>query len=250
LIQINRQGNLSKKTLVSFAKTQAPKKEKKDLSTIIQTAVSKQLVSDVPIATFLSGGIDSPLISAFAKKQMHTIEAFTLEVANPELNESEIAKAYAEHLNIKQHIVSVSETDLLSEIDAHFKAFSEPFGDYSSIPTYVISKEAKKKHTVMLSGDGGDELFFGYPRMLDVLQKRRWCKLPFLLRRPLAQVTNKVGFTITWAPYVSSLDAFIANKHLKLPAVTLAGAFPNTPLSKPMTSLYSFTNFNKQGVLR
>ncbi|MFD1014612.1 asparagine synthase (glutamine-hydrolyzing) [Winogradskyella rapida] len=249
LLQIDRQGNVTKKAIVSFKKTQKAVESTTDLSAILQNAVSKQLVSDVPIATFLSGGVDSPIVSAYAKKHIPDIEAFTLEVDNPNLNESEIAKAYATHLEIKQHIVAVHERDLLLEIDSHFKAYPEPFGDYSSIPTYVISKEAKKKHTVMLSGDGGDELFFGYPRMLDVLQKRWWFKLPFFLRKPLAQITNTLGLTKTWAPYFKSLDAFIANKHLKLPVETLSAAFPNTSFSKSINNLYSFTNSNNSRLL-
>lgn len=249
LLKIDREGVVSNKTLVSFNKTQEPEKALTDLSAILQTAVAKQLVSDVPIATFLSGGIDSPLISAYAKKHISGIEAFTLEVDDPKLNESVIAKAYADHLSIKQHIVSVKEADLLAEINSHFKAFSEPFGDYSSVPTYVISKEAKKKHTVMLSGDGGDELFFGYPRMLDVLQKRWWFKLPYPIRKVLAQVTNTIGLTKTWAPYFKTFDAFIANKHLKLPAATLNRAFPNASFSKSMNATYSFRNSSKRALL-
>ncbi|MCL8006541.1 asparagine synthase (glutamine-hydrolyzing) [Gelidibacter japonicus] len=249
LLRINRQGIVSKKTLVSFNKTQEPEKALTDLSTILRTAVAKQLVSDVPIATFLSGGIDSPLISAYAKKHIIGIEAFTLEVDDPKLNESAISKAYADHLNLKHHIVTVKESDLLSEINAHFKAFSEPFGDYSSIPTYVISEKAKKKHTVMLSGDGGDELFFGYPRMLDVLQKRWWFKLPYVIRRILVQITNKLGLTKTWAPFFRTFDAFITNKHLKIPVTTLSNAFPDISFSKAMNSMYSFDNSNKQELL-
>ncbi|TDU34410.1 asparagine synthase (glutamine-hydrolysing) [Gelidibacter sediminis] len=249
LIRIDREGNTSKKKLVSFTKTQKPVSTETVLSSIVQHAVSKQLVSDVPIAAFLSGGIDSPLISAYAKKQIPSIEAFTLEVDNPNLNESEIAKAYANHLEIKQHIVPVKESDLLSEIDTHFKAYPEPFGDYSSIPTYVIAKEAKKKHTVMLSGDGGDELFWGYPRMLDIINKRWWFKLPFFLRKPLVQVTNKLGFTNTWAPYFRNLNAFISNKHLQIPKSTLDKAFPLVSHSSEMQELYQFKNSGTKSLL-
>lgn len=249
LLQINRQGKTTKSTLVSFEKTQKEEQVQRNLSAILQTAVSKQLVSDVPIATFLSGGVDSPLISAYAKKHIQEIEAFTLEVDNPNLNESEIAKWYAEHLQIKQHVVAVHEKDLLLEIDAHFKAYSEPFGDYSSIPTYVISKEAKKKHTVMLSGDGGDELFFGYPRMLDVLQKRWWFKLPFFFRKPLAQITNTLGLTKTWAPYFKTMDAFITNKQLHVPSHVLEAAFPRVSFSKELKDLYTFKNNGKKKLL-
>ncbi|WP_417200711.1 asparagine synthase (glutamine-hydrolyzing) [Bizionia sp.] len=249
LVCINRQGEVLKNTVVSFSHTQELEANRTTLASVLQTAVAKQLVSDVPIATFLSGGIDSPLISAYAKTHISDIEAFTLAVDNPLLNESDIAKGYADHLGIKQHVVSVTESDLLLEIDAHFKAFSEPFGDYSSIPTYVISKEAKKNHTVMLSGDGGDELFFGYPRMLDVLQKRWWFKMPYVIRKPLAQLTNTLGITKTWAPYFKSFDAFVMNKHLKLPAATLNNAFPKTSFSKSITKLYTFKNSNSTSLL-
>jgi len=249
LLHIDRQGVISKKTVVSFKKTQASEKSNTELSDILQEVVARQMVSDVPIATFLSGGIDSPLISAYAKKHFEDIEAFTLKVSMPRLNESKIAKEYANHLKIKQHIVDVKETDLLSEIDAHFKAYPEPFGDYSSLPTYVISKEAKKKHTVMLSGDGGDELFFGYPRMLDVIQKRWWFKLPFVIRKSLAQVTNRLGITNTWAPYLKSINDFIITKHVKIPAGILNEAFPNMSYSKSLYSLYTFKNSSREGLL-
>lgn len=243
LVEIKKDKSVSKTIITDFSKEQSYDYEaKSNLSKTIKTAVAKQLVSDVPLATFLSGGIDSPLISAYAKKEIPSIEAFTLKVDNPKYNESDIAKSYAEHLELKQHIVAVEESDLLSEIDNHFKAFSEPFGDFSSIPTYVISKEAKKKHTVMLSGDGGDELFFGYPRMLDVLQKRWWFKLPYIIRKPIAQITNKLGLTNTWAPYFKTLNDFIINKHLKIPADKLNSIVPKTSFSSQIKQLYKFNN--------
>lgn len=249
LVEISRNKSVSKTIITEFCKEQSYDYEaESNLSMTIKTAVAKQLVSDVPLATFLSGGVDSPLISAYAKKEIPSIEAFTLKVDNPKYNESDIAKSYAEHLDIKQHIVAVEESDLLSEIDNHFKAFSEPFGDFSSIPTYVISKEAKKKHTVMLSGDGGDELFFGYPRMLDVLQKRWWFKLPYIIRKPIAQITNKLGLTNTWAPYFKTLNDFIINKHLKIPADKLNSIVPKTSFSSQLKQLYKFNN-NKNKLL-
>ncbi|WP_418513626.1 asparagine synthase (glutamine-hydrolyzing) [Corallibacter sp.] len=249
LICINRQGDINKKQQSHFSKNQQDTSQNQPLSSVLKNVVSKQLVSDVPIATFLSGGIDSPLIGAYAKQQKNAIEAFTLQVADAKLNESDIAKAYAKHLHIKQHIVSVSPEDLMSEIEAHFLVFSEPFGDYSSIPTYVISKKAQINHTVMLSGDGGDELFFGYPRMLDILQKRWWFKLPYTVRKPLAALTNKLGITQTWAPYFKSFNAFVFNKHAKLPKAVLDKAFKNVKYSCTLNHLYKFKNNKKTELL-
>lgn len=251
LLHFDTKGSLSMTKIEVFAKQQSTSHEinKTPLGEILKRAVQRQLVSDVSVASFLSGGIDSPLITAYAKAKKTDIEGFTLKVNDPRLNESDIAKAYAKHLNVNQHIVAVDPLNMLFSIDRHFKAYSEPFGDYSSIPTYMISEAAKKRHTVMLSGDGGDELFFGYPRMLDVLNKRLWFKVPFLIRRPIAKVTNTLGITNSWAPFLKSLNDFVFTKHIKVPMYILNRAFPKTGFSKSMNELYTFDNNSRKTLL-
>ena len=251
LVQIDIHGHVKRTELTSFAKTQKTQESKttKSLKTSLKKVVNRQLVSDVSVATFLSGGIDSPLISAYAKKSKSDIEAFTIKVNDVKLNESDIAQDYAKALDLKQVIVSVEDSDLLKSIDEHFKAYSEPFGDYSSIPTYVICKEAKKRHTVMLSGDGGDELFFGYPRMRDVLKKRIWFIFPYHVRKILAKITNSLKITNTWAPYIKNFNAFVINKHLHLPNEVLDKAFLDTHFSQEIKSLYSFANNSRKSLL-
>lgn len=248
-IKIDREGDLEREFLIKFSNEPRSQSNKESLETVLKNAVKRQLVSDVSVATFLSGGVDSPLISAYAKEEKEPIEAFTVKVDDPVLNESDIAKSYAEHLNIKQDIFSLTESEIIKQIDDHFLAYSEPFGDYSSIPTYVITKEAKKRHTVMLSGDGGDELFFGYPRMLDVLNKRMWFKLPFLIRKSIAKITNKLGITKTWAPYFKSLDDFIMHKHIHLPNNIMDKAFRNVEYSTLMKAQYNFKNTSRKSLL-
>ncbi|WP_040251224.1 asparagine synthase (glutamine-hydrolyzing) [Psychroserpens mesophilus] len=252
LIQIDTFGNLTKTQLVSFKKNNidTSNSSKVNLEDTLTDAVKRQLISDVSVATFLSGGIDSPLISAYAKKAKPDIEAFTIKVNDPTLNESDIAKSYAEVLQLQQIIVSVEDSDILNSIDNHFYAYTEPFGDYSSIPTYVITREAKSKHTVMLSGDGGDELFYGYPRMRDVLNKRFWFKMPFPIRKLIAKVTNTLGITKTWAPYFKTFDAFVTNKHLHLSQAILDKAFPKVGFSKDMQQLYQFKNTSRKQLLQ
>ncbi|WP_299226433.1 asparagine synthase (glutamine-hydrolyzing) [uncultured Psychroserpens sp.] len=248
---INRKGTITNKVICQFNRhtIQEGSRSNETLEQTLQTTVRKQLASDVPIATFLSGGIDSPLISAYAKKQKHDIEAFTIKVNDETLNESEIAKLYANHLNLKQHIHSVEGTDLIASINSHFQAFSEPFGDFSSIPTYVISRESKKRYTVMLSGDGGDELFFGYPRMLDVLKKAKWFSLPLPVRKILIRITNKLGITNTWAPFYESLSEFIMYKHIQIPKQELHVMFPNVSMTKEAQTLYNFKKGSKKSLL-
>lgn len=202
----------------------------------------KQMISDQPIATFLSGGIDSPIISSYAQKFNPNITAFTLGVNDEKINESQIAKEYAKHLNMSQQIISIEKKDVLNIIDEHFKAYSEPFGDYSSIPTYLLTKNAKKHYTVILSGDGGDELFLGYPRMLDVIQKRKWFKIPYILRKPIIRLTNKLKLTDTWAPYNKTFNTYIMSKHTMIPLTYLDKMFSDVSYSKEFNQLYSLNN--------
>ncbi len=205
----------------------------------LNSSIKKQLVSDVPLASFLSGGIDSPLITAISKKHYSSIEAFTTSVADEVLDESKEASAYAKHINVGHQIQRFEEKELLQYIDEHFSGFSEPFGDYSSIPTYFLTKKASQKFTVMLSGDGGDELFFGYPRMLDVMKKSPWFTIPFKIRKPLVRLANKLGLINTWAPYhYKTVNDWVREKHTHVFKSKLDLFFPETDFSKELNKLY------------
>jgi asparagine synthase (glutamine-hydrolysing) len=248
LLKVSLDGSIKKqqlKTFFSEFKEDLSVKEKDVAAyvTVLKVVIQRQLLSDVPLATFLSGGIDSPLITAIAKEEASTIEAFTFGVRSKKLDESEKAAAYAAHIKVKQTIERVEELDLLKSVDAHFKFLSEPFGDYSSIPTYLISKKAKKKHTVMLSGDGGDELFFGYPRMLDVIKKRYWFYIPHSIRKPLVRLAIKLNLTNSWGPYsYQKIEDWIVSKHLHITPSSLKKIIPNTPFSKELDQLYHMPN--------
>ena len=140
------------------------------LEELLENNVKKQLISDVPVGTFMSGGVDSPLVSYFANK--HTrLNSFTIGVDDPLIDESKAAAEYASIFGTEHHNLAITEKDLLNTIKDNTAAFSEPFADYSSIPTLLLSKFARQKVTVAFSGDGGDELFWGYPRNLRMLQE-------------------------------------------------------------------------------
>jgi asparagine synthase (glutamine-hydrolysing) len=142
----------------------------KSLEQILEENVKAQLVSDVPVGTFMSGGVDSPLVSYFANK--HTpIQSFTIGVDDKKMDESSAAAEYANIFQTKHLCQHITEKDLLETIADNTKAFSEPFADFSSIPTLLLSKFARQKVTVALSGDGGDELFWGYPRNKRMLRE-------------------------------------------------------------------------------
>jgi asparagine synthase (glutamine-hydrolysing) len=136
---------------------------------VFQNSVSSQLVSDVPVGTFMSGGVDSPLVSYWAN-QVKPIKAFTIGSTDKEIDETDHVKAYVKAFEIESFIQEITEKDLLETIAANSKAYSEPFGDFSSIPTLAVSKFASQHVKVVLSGDGPDELFWGYQRNIKMME--------------------------------------------------------------------------------
>lgn len=136
-----------------------------DLEGLLTDAVQKQMVSDVPIGCFLSGGIDSSLISAIMQAQKSTpIDTFTIGFNESDYDESMHAKAVADHIGSNHHEATVSSTDVLNLVPRVAEIYDEPFADASQMPTTLLSQMTKQKVTVCLSGDGGDELFCGYER--------------------------------------------------------------------------------------
>lgn len=160
-LRVNDSG-LSRHRFFNYSLGQHPR-SLKTLEQILDENVKAQLVSDVPVGTFMSGGVDSPLVSYFANKHTN-IQSFTIGVDDEKMDESKAASEYAATFNMQHFCQQITEKDLLETITDNTKAFSEPFADFSSIPTLLLSKFARQKVTVALSGDGGDELFWGYQR--------------------------------------------------------------------------------------
>jgi asparagine synthase (glutamine-hydrolysing) len=158
-------------------------------------AVNSQLISDVPIGTFLSGGIDSSLVTALANECAdRKISAFTIGFEDIECDESNFAKEVADCLGVNLKIKTINETDLLQSIGAMPKIYSEPFLDPSQIPTVILCEFAKQDITVALTGDGADELFGGYSRYKDIHSKRQKLKHIKNLIRPFQPTLD--GFPI------------------------------------------------------
>ncbi|MBP6412626.1 MAG: asparagine synthase (glutamine-hydrolyzing) [Bacteroidia bacterium] len=133
------------------------------LSDLLMSSVQYQLRSDVPFGVFLSGGIDSSLVTAQAVNLSSVkVNTFSIGFEENSHNESEYAKAVANHLGTKHHEFIVSYKDAINLIDSIFEVYDELNADSSFIPTMLVSKLAKNYVTVTLSGEGGDELFFGY----------------------------------------------------------------------------------------
>lgn len=133
------------------------------LSDLLMSSVQYQLKSDVPFGVFLSGGIDSSLVTAQAVGLSSVkVNSFSIGFEENSHNESEYAKAVANHLGTNHHEFIVSYKDAINHIDSIFDVYDEPNADSSFIPTMLVSKLARNHVTVTLSGEGGDELFFGY----------------------------------------------------------------------------------------
>jgi asparagine synthase (glutamine-hydrolysing) len=146
------------------AKTQRRKDKADELRNLLSDAVRMRLVSDVPLGILLSGGIDSSTVAAFATQHAtERVKTFSIGFEEDSFDESKYARQVAKHLNTEHYEDKLSATtagDLISEIGTWL---DEPISDGSLIPTYLLARFVRKHVTVALGGDGGDELFAGYP---------------------------------------------------------------------------------------
>lgn len=135
----------------------------KKLEDLLIKSVESQMISDVPLGTFLSGGIDSSLITSIASKiKKDKIKTFSIGYLNSKFDESAYAEKVAKTLGTEHYSYQMTENDLEGILHEIIDSYDEPFSDSSAFPTMLVSKYAKKHVTVTLSGDGGDELFMGY----------------------------------------------------------------------------------------
>jgi asparagine synthase (glutamine-hydrolysing) len=140
---------------------------KKNVKEAIINSIDYRLVSDVSVGIFLSGGIDSSLVTSIASKELGTkLQTFTVSFENKDFNEADSAKLIAKEMGTDHHEFLCSSNILYEFIDELPVVFDEPFGDASSLPTLFLSKNTKEYVKVALGGDGGDEVFGGYVKYL------------------------------------------------------------------------------------
>jgi asparagine synthase (glutamine-hydrolysing) len=165
---------------------------------LLTQAVRRQLVADVPIGCFLSGGIDSSIVTAAMKAAAGNVLTFSIGFDDPLYDESRHAAAVAAHLGTKHHAFTV-RPEAAADLPRIASAFGEPFGDSSALPTYYLARETRQHVKVALSGDGGDELFGGYDRYRAMALGQR-------LRGLLTPIPWKV---------ISPLSTFLPGTHPK-----------------------------------
>lgn len=136
---------------------------KKNLKTLLEAAVQRRLVADVPLGAFLSGGIDSSVITALASKHKPDLHTFSIGFRDEKFfDETAYARLVAKHFNTSHTVFSLTNDDLYAHVHDILDYIDEPFADSSAINVYILSKETRKHATVALSGDGADEMLAGY----------------------------------------------------------------------------------------
>jgi len=184
----------------------------------LRECVQRQLVSDVPLGAFLSGGVDSSLIVA----GMGEAKTFSIGFDDPTYNELPFSHTVASHLGV-DHVTEIIASEVVHLFDQLMYFLDDPIGDFSIFPTYLVSKLARQHVTVALSGDGGDELFGGYETYLADQKARQYARLPRILRRlviePAVQALKprsaKKGFINKAKRFVECVDYPEALSHAR-----------------------------------
>jgi asparagine synthase (glutamine-hydrolysing) len=204
--------------------SRTPEQWQEEVRAKIDEAVRLHLIADVPVGAFLSGGVDSSIVVASsAGRTEGPLQTFAIGFREESFSELPYARRVADQFGTR-HVEEVVTADAVSLVDELTHYFDEPFADPSAVPTYLVSKLARRSVKVALSGDGGDEAFGGYARYAHDLKEasvRRW--LPAWLRRGVLGPAGRYWPKADWLPRV--LRAKTALTNLSLDA---AGAYANT----------------------
>ncbi len=208
-------GRVSVRQYWDFTFEPAPSRREEDyleeLRTLLDEAVRMRLISDVPLGAFLSGGIDSSTVVGLMARHMdQPVKTFSIGFHEDSYDELKYARLTARNFGTDHHefIVTPDICNIVDELAWHF---DEPFADQAAIPNYVVSKLAREHVKVVLSGDGGDELFAGYTRYVTQSKRSRFSRVPQFFRKGLMQpISRKLPHSVLGRNYFHniSLDSF------------------------------------------
>ncbi|MFV0189020.1 asparagine synthase (glutamine-hydrolyzing) [Empedobacter falsenii] len=182
---------------------------KEQLHALIIDAVKIRMQADVPLGSFLSGGIDSALVSAIASKHSAIpINTFTIAFEDPKYDESKVAQQYANIIGSNHKETLCNPEEILQMLKDFTKVYDEPFADSSALPSLLLNKITKEDVTVALSGDGGDESFIGYWHLMLVDKFKKVGHIPFSVRK----VLSKLPYHIILGTRPETLKGFLSSK--------------------------------------
>ncbi len=230
ILTINKQKKINKfkywdleKTIATREYIYSEKAAIDSLHDLLKDSIKMRMISDVPLGAFLSGGIDSSLVVALMQSMSDSkIKTFTIGFNEQSYNEANFAREVAKHLGTDHHELILDPKQAIDIIPNLPEIYDEPFADSSQIPTLLVSKLAREQVTVVLSGDGGDELFAGYNRYYlwnKIISKMDW--MPKNLRIILANSIRSVSLN-NW----SLINKIIKINNLGDKLYKLAGILP------------------------
>src|SRR2546429_5706729 len=155
-------------------------------------AVERELMSDVPVGVFTSGGLDSSLLAAAAARVLagEKIHTYAVKFVEPGYDESPFALAVTSHIRTTHHVVTADDPALERAFEVVTRSVAEPVGDPAILPTYLLAEAAREHVKVVLSGEGADELFGGYPTYLGHRATLQYLRLPRPVRRVLRRAVD------------------------------------------------------------
>ncbi|HVT04888.1 MAG TPA: asparagine synthase (glutamine-hydrolyzing) [Thermoanaerobaculia bacterium] len=194
-----------------------------ELKSMLEGAVARQIVADVPVGVFLSGGLDSSILTTLVARNTDPsrINTFAARFAHDSFDESGHAERVARSMGVNHHSVPVGTTELLDAFEEVTRSCAEPISDPAILPTYILSKTAKKTVRVVLTGEGADELFGGYPTYIGHQAARHFNRLPSpvrsLIRAAVLKIPGshkKVTFEFLLKSFVESAGRSLPQRHL------------------------------------
>lgn len=162
------------------------------IKTLLTDAVKIRMQADVPLGTFLSGGVDSALVTAMAAEMSpEKIKTFTIGFEDPKYDESKVAEKFASILGTEHTTTICKVDDVLELIPQLIEVYDEPFADSSALPSLLLNKITKQYVTVALSGDGGDESFIGYNHFSTILKYKKLELVPLVFRKVFSKLLTE-----------------------------------------------------------
>lgn len=163
-----------------------------EANTLLHRSMERRLRADVPVGVFLSGGIDSSLIAALIKDLQADLTCYTVSFPGEVEDESEYAKQVAKHLNVKHEVIPYEVGNVEELLHTSLHEYDQPNSNWAILPLFILHSEVRKRVTVAISGQGGDEVFYGYGKYQYIQKYKNWFTIPYPLRSMTARLAQQI----------------------------------------------------------